>query len=133
MTTNDQDARALTYLARRLRTETSGAGDWDEAGTWAVISRLIGQNLAITIERVTRHAGDANAKTPGAITRPFTPDVPTTGAPRAPRRETQCNACGAELEHCECGYASSRRPAPLPPEVLAERVAAAKAALRGER
>lgn len=80
--TTDQDARALTYLARRLRDETHGCASWDEAGTWAVVRTLIGQNLALTIERVTRHAIDPEAKTPGAIKRPFTPPAASAVAPK---------------------------------------------------
>lgn len=96
--TTDQDARALTYLARRLRDETHGCARWDDAGTYAVIARLVGQNLALTIERVTRHAADPEARTPGAIERPFVPD-PTK--PPTPRRDWpddahRCRTCSLD-------------------------------------
>lgn len=89
---NDQDARALTYLARRLRNETHGCRQWDEAGTWAKVSELIGQNLALSIERLLCHATDPEAKTPGSIKRPFTPPKPSEqpkrgGPPKAHSRE----------------------------------------------
>lgn len=90
MTTTEQDARALTYLARRIRQETYGAREWDEAGIWAEIKTLIGQNLPLTIERVTRHAADPDAKTPGAIRRPFVPEAPTRERPRPPKRHEEC-------------------------------------------
>ena len=73
--TTERDAQALAYLAKRLREETYGAGPWDDAGIWAVIKPLVGRNLAIAIEQVTRHAADPEAKTPGAITRPFLPEL----------------------------------------------------------
>lgn len=73
MTTTIRDAQALTYLATRLRDETHGCAKWDQAGTYAVIRELIGQNLAETIHRIVGHALDPEARTPGAIRRPFVP------------------------------------------------------------
>lgn len=91
---NEQDARALTYLARRLRTETQGAGQWDEAGTWTYVSKLIGANLAVAVERVTRHAADKEARTPAAIERPFVPDaaVPSSRPEPVPLH-LRCRIC----------------------------------------
>lgn len=83
MPTTDQDARALTYLAKRLREETHGANRWDEAGISAIVTNLIGRNLPSVVEQVTRHACDPEAKTPGAINRPFLPDAPTDGGRRS--------------------------------------------------
>jgi hypothetical protein len=77
---NEQDVRALTYLAARIRSETHGAGRWDEAGIAAKISELKGQGLAQVVERVARHASDRDAKTPGAILRPFLPDAPVSSS-----------------------------------------------------
>lgn len=94
MPMNDQDARALTYLARRLRTETNGACEWDEAGVFSVVSSLIGQQLATSVERITRHAADPEAKTPGAINRPFVPDAQGPQRPREPKPEEAVCACG---------------------------------------
>ena len=90
MPTSDQDARALTYLAKRLRDETHGANHWDEAGIWAHVSKLIGRNLAVTIEQVTRHAADPTAKTPGAIGRPFLPEPVARRTDLPPRRDDEC-------------------------------------------
>jgi hypothetical protein len=101
----DQDARALTYLARRLRAETHGCREWDDAGTYAVIAKLIGQNLAITVERVLCHATDPEAKTPGAISRPFLPPKPSDQPKARPtplRREEQCSRCGERKGDCAC-------------------------------
>lgn len=83
MTTTTRDAQALTYLATRLRDETHGCGKWDQNGTYAVISELVGMNLAETIRRVVAHALDPEARTPGAIKRPFVPK--TTEDPKGPR------------------------------------------------
>ncbi|MCF6376916.1 hypothetical protein L2K70_04810 [Nocardioides KLBMP 9356] len=73
MTTTTRDAQALTYLATRLRDETHGCAKWDQNGTYAVIAELVGQNLAETTHRVIGHATDPEARTPGAIRRPFVP------------------------------------------------------------
>jgi hypothetical protein len=89
---NDQDIRALTYLARRLRDETHGAGKWDEAGTYAVFTDVFaGQNLATTMERVLGHATDIEAKTPGAVRRPFTPPPPKLQRAYAPKAADECH------------------------------------------
>lgn len=76
---NERDLQAIAYLVARLRAETYGANTWDEAGIHAKLKPMVGRNLATTLEQVLRHAGDATAKTPGAIHRNFTPppSVPT--------------------------------------------------------
>lgn len=112
MPTNDQDARALTYLAKRLRDETHGAARWDDAGTYAEVAKLVGQNLASVVERVTRHAADPKAVTPGAIRRPFLPDAPAHEAPRPPRVGEFCHYCGRALTACVCGQHDPRPPQP---------------------
>lgn len=96
MTTTTRDAQALTYLATRLRDETHGCGKWDDTGTYAVIAELVGQNLAETVRRVIAHATDKEARTPGAIKRPF---IPKTEAPRAGplRPEEACRNCGRPI------------------------------------
>ena len=105
MPLTDQDARALTFLARRLRTETHGCREWDDAGTYAKIAELIGQNLALSIERVLCHATDPDAKTPGAIGRPFLPPKPSDqpkAAARPLKRTEQCPRCGGRKGACGC-------------------------------
>jgi hypothetical protein len=97
MPTDKRDAQALAYLARRLRAETRGCREWDDAGTYAKVSELIGQNLALAVERVLCHATDPEAKTPGAILRNFTPPRPSTKDPdrfRPPKRDEACKVCG---------------------------------------
>lgn len=101
MPTNDQDARALTHLACRIRADTPGAAKWDDNGTYAVIAELIGQSLTVTCERVIRHASDKDARTPGAIRRPFVPPPP----PEAAQRETwdrgdSCSVCSKTRDRC---------------------------------
>lgn len=103
MPTNDQDIRALTYLAKRLRDETHGANRWDEAGIAAKVAELKGQQLSQVAERVIRHAADTQAKTPGAILRPFIPAAgDTTTAPRLEKfdRSTFCAVCGEPEDRC---------------------------------
>lgn len=92
MPTTKRDLQALQYLAQRIRQETLGAGPWHDNGLTAVLSRLEGHNLAITIERVTRHAADPEAKTPAAIERPFVPDAPTPPA-RQPAKAGSREEC----------------------------------------
>lgn len=102
MPMTDQDARALTYLARRLRDETNGACGWDDNGTYAVVSKLTGQNLAMSIERVTRHAADPEAKTPGAIQRPFIPDAQPASSNRDnPPAHERCSVCSLSELRCK--------------------------------
>lgn len=97
MPVNEQDVRALTYLAARIRLETHGAGKWDEAGVAAVIAKLCGQGLAQAVERVARHAGDRDARTPGAILRPFLPDAAAAPVQRFDPDET-CDVCGKQRD-----------------------------------
>lgn len=99
MPTTDRDIQALTYLARRLRDETHGCRAWDEAGTFAVLKQeLAGQNLLIATQRVIGHATDPDAKTPGAIKRPYVPAVEKPKEPHVVRGPRDwCHICG-ELE-----------------------------------
>lgn len=96
MPATDQDLRALTYIARRLRDQTHGCAQWDEAGTFACLkAELAGQNLLIALQRVIGHATDPDAKTPGAIKRPFTP-VPPKPEPEREKYDPRkvCHECG---------------------------------------
>lgn len=143
----DQDARALTYIARRLRTETHGCREWDDAGTYAVVAELIGQNLALAVERITRHASDPEAKTPGAIRRPFVPDAPAGERYHPPKRGEDCprhpgqwasNCGGCRADALAATYDDEHpatpepRPRPASPDTKTAAMAAARAALRGK-
>ena len=101
---NERDLRALAYLATRLRTETMGAGKWDDNGIWPILKKLEGQNLAVVIERVTRHAADPEAKTPGAILRPFVPGPAEESRHPYPMRAGDPNECrthkGQRIGYC---------------------------------
>ena len=132
---NEQDARALAYLAGRLRTETDGACEWDAPGIWAEVKALLGRNLAITAEQVLRHAGDPTAKTPGAIRRPFTPDLPAAGPWRPPKRDQECrDHAGEHVDSCRmCAadrLAGDGKPSRRPAERIRVDTDAARAALR---
>lgn len=108
MTIKLEDAQTLTYLAIRLRQETYGCGPWDHAGTFSVIRELIGQNYAETLHRIVGHAMDPEARTPGAIKRPFVPkrqDEPGRRMPAKPAEECRlhvgeyvgsCRACAVQ-------------------------------------
>lgn len=115
MPVTDQDARALAYLAQRLRAEAN-ATCWDEAGTLAVVSKLIGRDLAPSIERVTRHAADPEARTPAAIHRPFVPEASGPKPPANPTAETACRTCGKHVDRCGCDNPTKRiTRTPMPP------------------
>lgn len=139
MPLTDQDARALTYLAGRLRAETPGAGKWDDAGTYSVIAGLVGQDLAATIERVVRHAADRDAKTPGAIKRPFVPPAPESGTRYPAKADESCRAHPGEWAHnCRACAADRiagdeteepRRPASRDPEKYQAGVARLRATI----
>ncbi|HET7326967.1 MAG TPA: hypothetical protein VFJ14_06725 [Nocardioidaceae bacterium] len=108
MPTTTRDAQALTYLAKRLREETHGACRWDDAGIWATVSKLEGRQLADTIERVCRHAADPEAKTPGAINRPFVPEARRQPV-QPPKRGQDCpHHPGQWAENCG-GCAADRQ------------------------
>lgn len=110
MTVNDQDVRALEHLAHRIREDTHGCKPWDRPGTVTVFAReLKGKHLLTAIELVVAHAQDPDAKTPGSITRNFTPapaaprrgDIPPTRAEECPKHPGQfpppyCGACATE-------------------------------------
>lgn len=111
MPVTDQDARALAYLAGRIRADV-GASHWGAAGIEAVTAKLIGRELAPTVERVARHAADKEAHTPGAILRPFLPGAATEAdrRPQPPRPGEHCHTCG---RHVPCGC---DQPAVTPPK-----------------
>lgn len=98
MTTTTRDAQALTYVACRLRDETHGCGKWDQNGTYAVISEFVGLNFDDTLHRVIGHALDPEARTPGAIKRPFVPkrhDEPARPGPL--KADEACRNCGRRI------------------------------------
>jgi hypothetical protein len=102
MTTTTRDAQALTYLATRLREETHGCGKWDQNGTYSVISELVGLSLTDTLNRIIGHALDPEARTPGAIKRPFVPKVSTDPSrPTPPKVDEACRACGRRMHSAD--------------------------------
>ena len=134
MPTTEQDARALTFIACRIRAETFGAREWDEPGTFAEIKKFIGHNLPLTVERVTRHASDPHAQRPSAMQRPFVPDAPKGQSAFPPKREEACELHGGHKDRCPgcaadalTGDAATTRPAPVrtgpTPEYLQARAA----------
>lgn len=102
MTVNDRDVSAFAHLAVRLRQDTQGCGAWDLHGTTTVFAQhLKGKHLATAMELVLAHAQDPEAKTPAAVTRPFTPtELGTPIRPRCGKHPSQyaddCGRCEAE-------------------------------------
>lgn len=133
---DDQELRAIQFLAERVRKATSGAAPWDSAGLAANLRKLADRNLHMTIEHVLRHAADPAAKTPGVLAGAYTPPAPTSaGRPHPPRKHEQCTRCGGMLPDCACKR--EHLAATYDDETPAERMdreaamAAARAALRG--
>lgn len=125
MPTSDRDLQGLTYFARRLREDTHGCAPWDDSGTYAVFkTELAGTNLLIALERVIGHATDPEARTPGAIKRPFTPEPVKTEPPK-PRYDprTTCHLCGKGMhdgsDHTFLSVEANRAriPAPAPDDL----------------
>lgn len=114
MPTTKRDLQAIHYLAQRLREDTRGAGTWHDNGLTAALAKLEGQNLAITIERVTRHAADPEARTPGAIDRPFLPEPAKPETARPPKPSECCQLCGRGMHTPDvvCDQPTQRPPAP---------------------
>lgn len=97
-TLTQRDAQALTYLARRLREATRGAREWDDQGTYAVIAERIGHDLTDVVRVVIGHATDPEARTPGAMRRPFVPKkAEEPGVARPPKADEACQVCGRAL------------------------------------
>lgn len=102
MPIDDQELRAIAFLALRVRRATPGAGPWDEDGLIANLRKIANRNLHLTIEHVLRHAADPNAKSPGVLAGRFTPAAPASERPYPPRRADQCRRCGGRLPACAC-------------------------------
>lgn len=143
---NDQDARALTYLAMRIRQETYGAGPWDEDGTYANIRKLTGRSLALTAESIISHAADVNARTPGVLAGPFKGTKPSEREPekfRPPKADEACAICGGWCPPGDCArdrfLADHEAPKPrtttrpASPETAAEAIKAARAGVRAAK
>jgi hypothetical protein len=140
---NEQDARALTYLAMRIRQETYGAGPWDEHGTFTNIRKLTGRSLALTAESIISHAADPAAKTPGVLAGPFRGTKPSEREPekfRPPKADEACPVCGGWCPPGDCvrdrfvaddEERTPRVDRPASTEVRAEAIKTARAAMRG--
>jgi hypothetical protein len=125
----DQDIPWLVHGIKRLRSETHGAAQWDDAGIVAEVRKFIGQNFQITLERVFAHAADPEAKTPGALRRSFTPTTTRSTAAHPLKKDNQCLTCGQHLTLCPSIGCGEQRTRPARPSGSAE---IARAALRGE-
>lgn len=114
----DRDVSALAHLAVRLRADTVGCCTWDLVGVVPVFTRtLIGKNLQIATELVLAVATDPTAKTPGAISRPFTPERRPVVESLHPTPATACTRCGGFKGSCPCthesrAYDAQQSPAP---------------------
>jgi hypothetical protein len=102
MPVDDQELRAIAFLAIRVRRATHGAGAWDEDGLMVNLRKIANRNLHLVIEGVMRHAADPKAKTPGVILGRFTPEPPQGDHPHPVTRDRQCSRCGGELPSCAC-------------------------------
>ena len=103
MPLNDQDIRALSYLAARCR--PPHAPRWDEAGIAAAIAKVKHLHLADVALSVIRAADDAKAETPGVIANTQAPNWQERGVRAVPHepydRHTFCGICGQTQSRCE--------------------------------
>lgn len=138
MSVIDRDLAAFAYIVRRIREETAGANEWDEAGVYAKVAELKGRHFWTSLEQVMRHAADPTAKTPGAIHRTFLPDKP---APQhwtptkkgeecrkhAGQYRNSCGGCASEAQAADREETAVASAEPLMPQSAAK--ASARAAL----
>ncbi len=97
---DDQEMRAIAFLAMRVRKATHGAGPWDEPGVMTNLRKVQQQGLAHTIENVIRHAADPKVKSPGVIASSFKPAKLPEPQPRGsfpPKRSEECSEHVGEL------------------------------------
>lgn len=116
MPVTDQDARALAYLAARMRPH--GARRWDEAGIVAAIGKVKHLALADVALAVTRAADDRTLETPAPIGnvrstcwRERNPDRPVEHKPYVPQRT--CDICGFAKDACEARWAGDHEFQPV--------------------
>lgn len=102
MSIDDQELRAIHFLALRVRKVTAGAGPWDADGLMSNLRKIADRNLHMTIEHVLRHAADPNAKTPGVLAGSYTPVAPTpTRRTSPPKRAEECRThIGQYADNC---------------------------------
>lgn len=104
VTLTDQDLRALTYAAIRVRQGVPGASRWDEQGTYANIAKVRDRSYAEVNMAVTRAAADRDVENPGVI--------PSNGShwqesaavrsyiPHIVAPEHRCGICSKAREKC---------------------------------
>src|SRR5689334_13707822 len=103
MPLNDQDIRALTYLAERCR--PYGAPRWDSAGIFAAIAKVRQLNIADVALSVIRAADDEKAETPGVIANTDAPNWQERRTNRPQPLEpynpnTFCEWSGRPMDRC---------------------------------
>lgn len=104
MPLNDQDIRALTYLAGRCR--PLGAPRWDEAGIFAAITKVRHLAMDDVALSVIRAAADAKAQTPGVISNTRAPNwqerAVSRSQPFEPLKPSErCSICNQPRHRCE--------------------------------
>lgn len=145
---DDQSIRALAYIAARCRPPHSPHADWTEAGIVANIRKISHLGLAEVTLAVIRAASNPHAATPGVI--PILDGEHWRDQPleirgnRPPRADEACplhggwnhNCPGCKADQLAAGVAPSTPPniqRPLNPEQVADKAAAARAALTAGR
>lgn len=137
MPIQDDELRAIHFLATRIRRATAGAGPWDEHGLMVNLRKVQNRNLHMTTESVLRHAADPKAKSPGVIVAAFTPPPPSNeGTPHPPKKADECrlhpgqyaSTCATCITEPTRAYHDDEDP---PPMTATQALAAARAAARG--
>jgi hypothetical protein len=94
--TKDQ-AILIAALAKAIRAETSGAGDWDAPGIIAQLEHCRAMSLAEVMRAVSRLAEDAGVKTPGGLKdmrNPCWRERVIVQTPRMTPIRDRCDVCG---------------------------------------
>jgi hypothetical protein len=104
MPTNDQQRRALAYLTKTYRASVYGAGEWDEPGIMAALTRVQHVDLGMVVMAAMRCAGDPSIRTPAMIGDPsssvYVEKVGPERARRHPTPEVACKTCGNDVAGC---------------------------------
>jgi len=115
MPSTDQQRRALCYLTKTYRASIYGAGEWDEPGIMAALTRVQNIDLGMVTMAAMRCAADSSIKTPAMIGDPtssvYVERVGPERAKRNPSPAECCHTCGRTYTGACCDQ-PTQRPTP---------------------
>lgn len=107
----DLDLSAIAHLVTATRAAHKLAA-WDRHGIDQVLASLKHLDVHELATRALGHARDPEARTPGAIRRPFTPIAPPETGIRNPRAGEACAICQRWPHQCVCTDDNDKRTGP---------------------